>query len=239
MPVTVAVTLTNPAGQPPTVGSVRLTAAHLASPMTPMPLAQPFRLAPGASQTLRFIWHPPRADFQGYLVAAQARDLFGHVFETRTTAVDVSSQWTKFPRYGFLSGYPAQSAAVSREEIRQMRDYHLNAIQFYDWQWRHEKPLAGTVASPAASWKDLAGRLTYRQTILDLIAAGHDCGMATLNYNLLYGAGPATATAAWIIIGGFGTGQMEQTSIPFLCPKHGRRPGFICSTPPTPAGSAI
>ena len=96
-PVIVAVTLTNPAGQPETSGSVRLAVTHLEDAVTPTPPAQAFRLAPGASRTLHFTWRPPPADFQGYTVSAQARAASGGVLDTKTTAVDVSSRWDTVP----------------------------------------------------------------------------------------------------------------------------------------------
>ncbi len=186
-PVRLTVSLTNKTGKSFANCTVSLVCQHLAATLAHGPASQRFRLASGETKRIQFVWQPPAADFQGYRVEAAAQDTsraLGHA----ATAVDVSSDWTRFPRYGFLSEYPAQPRSASRALIQQMKDFHLNAIQFYDWQWRHEKPLAGTVASPAASWKDLANRPTYRQTILDFIGSGHDCGMASMNYNLLYGA---------------------------------------------------
>ena len=186
-PVVVTVALVN-TGRAALQGTVRLLCQHLDAVLPSPPAPQAFRLAPGRTGCLRFVWQPPRTDFQGYRVEALASDATGHQLGDLSTAVDVSSDWTRFPRYGYVSGYHNQTAATSRDVIRRLKDYHLNALQFYDWQWRHEKPLAGTVAHPADSWKDLAGRPTSRRTILDLIQSGHACGMAALNYNLLYGA---------------------------------------------------
>ena len=90
--------------------------------------------------------------------------------------------------YGYLSNFPSQSTALSSSEVAWMNQYHINYVQFYDWQWKHHVPLAGTVQNPAASWQDLSGRTNYRQTILDMINACHNYGMKAMNYNLLYGA---------------------------------------------------
>jgi dextranase len=90
--------------------------------------------------------------------------------------------------YGYLSHYPAQSSAVSSNEVAWLHQYHINYVQFYDWQSRHHWPLAGTVASPAANWGDIANRTTYRQTVNDLLASCHMYGMKAMAYNLLYGA---------------------------------------------------
>jgi hypothetical protein len=70
--------------------------------------------------------------------------------------------------YGYLSRYPSQSAVVSSNEVAWLDQYHVNYVQFYDWQWKHHWPLAGTVASPAASWGDIANRMLGRQWANDL-----------------------------------------------------------------------
>ena len=186
-PVTISVRLDNRTGHSPVQGTVRLSCGHWDAALHG-PIPKAFRLGPGASGELVFHWTPPARDFQGYRVEAQAFDSNGHVPDRRATAVDVSSTWTRFPRYGFLSAFPAQPRRVSRQTIRQLDDFHLNGLQFYDWQYTHQQPLAGTVTHPAASWQDIAGRPTSRQTVLDLIHAAHDNGMAAMNYNLLYGA---------------------------------------------------
>ncbi len=90
--------------------------------------------------------------------------------------------------YGYLSYYPAQSTATSSNEVAWLNRYHVNYVQFYDWQWKQHWPLAGTVASPAASWNDLANRTNYRQTVNDFISACHAYGMKAMAYNLMYGA---------------------------------------------------
>ncbi|MDQ2798972.1 MAG: glycoside hydrolase family 66 protein [Armatimonadota bacterium] len=187
MPVHVSIALSNATGHRLLSGIIRLSCTHLGLPVSGPP-RQSFRLAPGAKTTLAFHWQPPVQDFQGYLVEAEARDLSGRLLAAQTTAVDVSSAWTRFPRYGFVSQFSPQSPDASRRIIYRLNRYHLNSLQFYDWQYKHHHPLAGTVTVPAASWHDIANRPTSRRTILDLITAAHGCGMAAMNYNLLYGA---------------------------------------------------
>ncbi len=185
-PVTISVALTNPTK---TRNTVRIGGAawHLQTPVAEL-VSQTVVLAPGATKTIPMVWMPPKTDFQGYRVAVWAKDEKGRLVASGATAVDVSSRWTRFPRYGFLSTFPNQSAPVSQTVIRHLIDYHINALQFYDWQYKHHRPLAGTVAAPAASWPDLANRPTYRQTVLDTIQFGHKANIAAMNYNLLYGA---------------------------------------------------
>ena len=60
-------------------------------------------LAPGQVQNYAVSWTPPTTNYQGYLIQATLTDVNGHVLDTAYTAVDVSSSWTKFPRYGFVT----------------------------------------------------------------------------------------------------------------------------------------
>lgn len=90
--------------------------------------------------------------------------------------------------YGYLSYFPSQTSAASSAEVAWLNRYHVNYVQFYDWQWKHHWPLAGTVTNPASSWSDIANRSNYQQTVNDLLDACHGFGMKGMAYNLLYGA---------------------------------------------------
>lgn len=90
--------------------------------------------------------------------------------------------------YGYVSRFPSQSTATSSNQVAWLNKYHVNYVQFYDWQWKHHIPLAGSVASPASAWSDLANRTNYRQTVNDYIAGCQSYGMKAMAYNLLYGA---------------------------------------------------
>jgi dextranase len=161
-------------------GTVTLSFSHLGTSAAP-DTAQAVTLAPGADSSYVFDWSPPATDFTGYLVGVAVRDAGNALVASDATAVDVSSDWTKFPRYGFVSNYGAGVDAAG--EMQQLADRHINAVQFYDWQWKHHVPY-----SPAASWPDIANRPTDRGTVNALIADAHDHGMLAMNYNLAAGA---------------------------------------------------
>lgn len=132
-------------------------------------------------------WTTPNEDFKGYLV--DIYELVDHqevIYQS--IAVDVSSDWKKFPRYGFLSSYGNLSAAEINRNIELLNRYHINGIQFYDWMHDHQRPLAGTVENPAASWPDLIGRTNYLHTVKAYINAAHHKGMMAMFYNLAFGA---------------------------------------------------
>ncbi|WP_414703216.1 glycoside hydrolase family 66 protein [Proteiniphilum sp. UBA5280] len=102
--------------------------------------------------------------------------------------MDVSSDWTKFPRYGFLSSYGDLSKMQVGRNIEILNRYHINGVQFYDWMHDHHRPLAGTVDNPLSQWPDLIGRTNYLSTVKSYIDAIHGRGMKAMFYNLAFGA---------------------------------------------------
>jgi len=150
------------------------------------PLTTTISLSPGQVQNFAMTWTPPATNYQGYLVQGVLTDSNGHVLDTAYTAVDVSSSWAKFPRYGFVTQYGdnySQTLIANRLNL-----YHLDGIQFYDWEWKHHVPLAGTVASPAASWVDIGNDTNYMHSVQTLISDVHSNSAVAMSYNLIYGA---------------------------------------------------
>lgn len=153
-------------------------------------------LAPGQVETYSLTWDPPNTNYQGYLVQATLTDVNGHVLDTAYTAVDVSSSWAKFPRYGFVTNFGdnyLQTLTTNRLNL-----YHLDGIQFYDWEWKHHVPLSGTVSNPSASWVNIDSNTNYQHSIETLISDLHSNSAVALSYNLIY--------AAWAGYGQDGSG---------------------------------
>ncbi|NOX88217.1 MAG: T9SS type A sorting domain-containing protein [Calditrichaeota bacterium] len=132
-------------------------------------------------------WSAPENDFRGYLVVISVTDAEETIDRT-TIAVDISSDWRRFPRYGFLSDYSYLSQSSIDKTIAELNRFHINGIQFYDWQYKHHLPLKGTPTNPAGAWLDIANRTNYFATVKRYIDAGHRYGMKAMAYNLLYGA---------------------------------------------------
>lgn len=132
-------------------------------------------------------WNPPATDFTGYLadiynIENKREVIYGSI------AIDVSSDWKRFPRYGFLSGFPLLNDSQMDGAINNLSRYHINGLQFYDWTEKHHKPLAGTQALPSQNWLDIAGRPTYKSTVEGYITRAHMKGMKAMSYNLCYGS---------------------------------------------------
>lgn len=137
--------------------------------------------------TTTWTWTPPSEDYRGYMV--EIYKIVDNV-ETilGTTAIDVSSDWTKFPRYGFLSKFGTMSENQITAVLDNLKDYHINSLQYYDWGNKHHSPLKMNGSSPAATWLDIAGREMSFNTIKTYIDKAHNSNIASMSYNLLYGA---------------------------------------------------
>jgi len=132
-------------------------------------------------------WQAPNQDFTGYMV--DVYDVVnGKEVVYGSIGVDVSYDWSHFPRYGFLSSYPRMITDAINYVINNLNRYHINGLQFYDWEYEHNQPLAGTPSQPDSIWQDIAKRNTYFSTIQGYIKAAHACNMKAMSYNLAYGA---------------------------------------------------
>ena len=130
----------------------------------------------------RFPLSLPDADGRGYALEVEALDEQQNVLTSAFTAVDVSSSWTKFPRYGYVWDFTPSADAESKAD--EMARYHLNGVQFYDWQYRHHRPLADGLSG----WRDWSGRWISGDTVRAYLRAAHDRGMACMAYNMIYAA---------------------------------------------------
>lgn len=136
----------------------------------------------GGQLSVTFQWPSPATDFQGYLAEVSADGATG------TTGIDVSSDWTRFPRYGWLSEYPVgEPQAAANAKVGQLvRDYHLNGIQFYDWMWRHENVIKRTGGVPDDQWDDWSGKTISRIAVQNAIDAAHGLNVAAMPYSMAY-----------------------------------------------------
>ena len=135
-----------------------------------------------------YTWTAPQQDFQGYMV-----DVYTKTSTTETiygtVGVDVSSDWARFPRYGFVATYDrTKTSSVIAEETAFLNRCHINGIQYYDWHNKHHWPLGGTRTELLESYTDIANRPVVTSVVKDYIEQHHAYGMKTMFYNLCYGA---------------------------------------------------
>lgn len=136
---------------------------------------------------IRWTWTAPNSDFRGYLAEVYSiEDDTETIYAT--IGVDVSSDWTRFPRYGFLSKFPQLSQSEVDAVVGNLNRYHINGLQFYDWHNKHHQPLPVNNGTPADTWKDIINRDIYFSTVEKYIASAHERNMSAMFYNLIYGA---------------------------------------------------
>jgi dextranase len=106
-----------------------------------------------------------------------------------STAVDVLERPLERLRYGFASDFaPGRDAAGLALHARRL---HLNAIQLYDWMYRHEQ-----LVPPVEPFRDALGQELSLGSVLAVVRALHEAGAQALAYAAVYAVG-SEARAAW------------------------------------------
>ena len=83
-------------------------------------------------------WKVPKDDFKGYLAEVYVKE--GDKDKVLSTiGIDVSSNWKRFPRYGFLSDFQNSKMNTMNKEVNVLLRHHITGLQFYDWQWQHHR----------------------------------------------------------------------------------------------------
>ncbi|MCX5638170.1 MAG: hypothetical protein NTX52_10850, partial [Planctomycetota bacterium] len=162
-------------------GVVTLIISRLGHPV--FTTNQAMTLVPNATATCIFTWPTPPADFHGYLVEAWLNN-----GSFAVTALDVSSDWKRYPRYGYITefyeGQPSQRGTDIFNQL--MRDYHINCVQFYDWMWRHENVIQGSLPNIVDPWIDWRGAHISYAVLTDMVAKAHLYNIAVMPYFQIY-----------------------------------------------------
>lgn len=116
-------------------------------------------------------------NYRGYLLTVIVKDDKGKVVDTNSTGIDVSTDWTKFPRYGALTQFGKGVDAKKGPET--LNKYHINATMYYDAYYRPQNPF------PSESYTDWLGNQLSLSTVKNTVTANHDRGQAALLYNML------------------------------------------------------
>ena len=147
-------------------------------------------VAEAAATATTWTWTAPATDFTGYLADVYHTREDGTEVVLGTIAVDVSSDWTRFPRYSFVATFDEAKLEPGRieEEMQFLSRCHINGVQFQDWHNKHHWPLGGTAAHPAETYLDIANREVSAEVIRRYIDTQHALGMKAMFYNLCFGA---------------------------------------------------
>ncbi|MDQ1722223.1 MAG: dextranase, partial [Pseudonocardiales bacterium] len=181
--VTVSAVLRESTGVGSWSGNVAYTLTHLGATVSTGSVAA--TVAANGTTTVNWSVTPPSTDFTGYLVQISAGA------STAATAIDISSNWTHFPRLGALTSYKSTTTAASADaEIATLaRRYHINAVQFYDWMWRHENPVQhNSDGTLPASWTAWNGDVISPAAVKTYITAAHNRNVAAMPYSMSYAA---------------------------------------------------
>jgi dextranase len=156
--------------------TLRIFIRHLAE--QPILIGKQVKLTPG-DQTIQMQWTPPikPAGYSARLETISTNDSL-----YATTAFDILSKWTDFPRYGFLTDFSA-SRADPETVLKKLTRFHINGLQFYDWQYRHDQLLA-----PTEDYIDPLGRAMSLASVRKLVDVAHQYGMASMPYLAIYAA---------------------------------------------------
>lgn len=179
-PVTITVAIDNQTGSTWN-GTLSLNIYHLETDV--YSTTKSLNVGNNVTTTKTFTWTAPSTDFRGYHVAVQAGTT-----DQSATAVDVSSDWTRYPRYGYVYDFSSsQTQAESEAKLEYLaQEYHISAVQFYDWMWRHDKVISRTNDTINDPWYDWAGNPISYDTISDLVTATHNVNAAAMPYFMLY-----------------------------------------------------
>ena len=183
----------------PVSGTLRLRISHLFGEVAV--IDSNVTVGAGAGLAVDLPWATRNDDFRGYAVDADFI-VGGSTNDRRSTAIDVSTDWTQFPRYGFFSDfYEGEQSWDSAAKAKELSKYHINAVQFYDWMWEHDRLLPyGNDGSLQNVFVQIDGRVQSLVTVSNKIAAAKSRNMFTMAYDLLYGdsgSGSAPLHPSW------------------------------------------
>lgn len=163
----------------PTHAEIKLTIWHLVDQIASM--RKTIKLSPG-EQRLSISFSPPKESPKGYGILCEMFSEAGQVVSNKTTAFDVLQDWTTYPRYGFLTDFTPDREDIDTT-LASLTRYHVNGLQFYDWQYKHD-----CLLPPTQEYCDPLGRRLSINIVRDFIQAAHNHGIAAMPYLVIYAA---------------------------------------------------
>ncbi len=127
-------------------------------------------------------WQPLSVFPRGYGAEITVTSMDGKLIGKMSTSFDVLQKWTDFPRYGFLTDF-FQGRDNATQTAASLARFHINGVQFYDWQYRHDQLL-----SQKEEYIDPLGRHLSLSVISSLIRSCHEVNIAAMPYLAVYAA---------------------------------------------------
>jgi dextranase len=212
--VHISVKFTVKASQP---APVKITAYITYLAETVQTIEQPANLKNGP-QEIQFSWIPPATTPRGYGVDLRFSSEAGEPLASASTAFDVLESWTQAPRYGFLSDFQPGRTDIAGT-LASLNRYHLNALQFYDWMYRHDQFL--TDQDP---YQDPLGRTLSRRTVDAMIDSAHTFNMSAMAYTAVYASSLEffRQHPDWVLLGPDGSPLMfGENFLAYMDPRPG------------------
>ena len=169
----------------PIDGRLELSIRHLADVVHRDSI--PLSLSSGGIVLLPFDWKVPTERLKGYGIDA---DIYsGDTVVLRYSgALDVSDRWYNAPRYGFLTdAFSWESAEESNRILDELNKFHINIVQFQDWQYKHDDVLKEEDGVYSEFYQDFSTRWLSLSVLKNKIRAANQRNMWTMAYDLLYG----------------------------------------------------
>ena len=148
--------------------------------------AMEIKLQPGETAVKSLSFTPPEEDFRGYSFEAylmkdeEIQDYAMH-------AVDVSSDWNRYPRMGYLTKFHKQSSESVEKNLNWLSKFHITGLFYYDHINAHDEPLAGTPENPAESWNNASNVPVDGKTLQYIRQYANSKNIMNFAYNLIYG----------------------------------------------------
>lgn len=96
------------------------------------------------------------------------------------TSFDIVKSRKEVVRYGFLADFDEENLV---EDIQCMKNWHINAIQFYDWMFRHDQ-----LVSQLDEYKEPLGRPIKNSVLKEKINKCKEYGIRPFAYGAVYAA---------------------------------------------------
>jgi dextranase len=135
---------------------------------------------PGETKQFQMSWKAPEGHLSAFVARALVMNYNGKVITSDHYVFDVVKDWIQVPRYGFFTTFSTPEDIDKK--IEQMAEFHINAIQFYDWFEYHGN------YTPIKSEYTILNKPIIRNQVIKKIKKAQEIGMKAMAYTAIYAA---------------------------------------------------